>query len=243
MGMGRSVANEGAAKVTVIHADVDVAIAAAEDVARGAEAGGATVSKVPAQIGAPDYAAVAASALANDPEGIAIAHVPNDIPRIIQALRQAGFEGPISTLISGLNQQGIEAIGDAAEGVFVLDRIQPAFRTDIPAIADYAAGMEQYAPDAAVDGSSLNAWLSVTFFEELVKRIDGPVTAEAVLNAVTNLDSPIDFGGIVPEYSGPSDTPPVPEFPQVVTFQANLLEVEDGQYVDAGGFFDPLAPA
>lgn len=240
MAAGRAVVDEGATKVTLIVADADQAREAAKNIEQVITDNGAEASTVIAPLGAPDYSAVAASALDSDPEGIVIAHVPADAPKIVQALRQAGYEGLIATSTGILPQVGIDTIGDAAEGALLLDRGELPTDSSIPEVAAYQEGMAEYAPDARIDAASLNSWAAVTFFAELVNRTDGEITGAALIDTVNNLDSPIETGAF-PPYSGPSDTPPVPEFPQVVTFQANLAVVEDGTIVSTGTWIDPLA--
>ena len=194
-----------------------------------------------APLGAPDYSAVAASALDANPDGIVIAHVPADAPKIVQALRQAGYEGMIATSTGILTQTGVDAIGDAAEGVLVLDRGQLATDTSIPEIAEYQAGMAKYEADAKIDAASLNGWAAVTFFAALVERTQGDITGPALIATVTSLTEPIETGAF-PPYSGPTTPPPVADFPQVANFMANLAKVEGGKIASYKGFIDPLAP-
>ncbi len=240
MGAGRVLVDQGAKNVTIIVADADQAREAAKNIEKAIELGGGTPSTVIAPIGAPDYSAVAASALDNDPEGIVIAHVPADAPKIVQALRQAGYEGAIATSTGILTQTGIDSIGEAAEGVLLLDRGQLSADTSIPEVKAFNDAMKDSEPDAKIDPASLNGWAAVTFFAALVERTDGEITGAALIDTIHSLDTPIETG-IFPPYSGPTDTPPVADFPQVVSFQANLAIVKDGKVVSNGGFIDPLA--
>ncbi len=242
MSAGIALAGEGATKITIVAADADQAREAAANIEQAIVDAGGEASTVSAPLGAPDYSAVAASALDNDPEGIVIAHVPADAPKIVQALRQGGYEGLIATSTGILPQVGIDSIGEAAEGVLLLDRGQLPTDSSVPEVAAYLEGMAEHQPDARIDAASLNSWAAVTFFAELVERTEGEITGAALIETIHNLETPIETG-VFPPYGGPTDPPVVEEFPQVVSFQALLAVVEDGTIVSTGEFIDPLAAA
>lgn len=239
MGAGRALVEEGASNVAIVVADADQAREAAKNIQNAiSDAGGnADAPMTNAPLGAPDYSAVAASALDGDPDGIVIAHVPADAPKIVQALRQAGYDGLIATSTGILTQVGVDAIGDAAEGVIVLDRGQLPTDDSIPEVADYLAGMAEHEPDALIDAASLNGWAAVTFFAELVARTDGEITGPALIATLGSLDEPIHTGAF-DDYSGPTDPPVFADFPQVANFKANVAKVEGGKIVSYKGFID-----
>lgn len=242
MGAGRVLVDKGSKNVTIVVADADQAREAAKNIVKAITLGGGTAATVNAPLGAPDYSAVAASALTNNPDGIVIAHVPADAPKIIQALRQAGYKGRIATSTGILTQTGITAIGEAAEGVLLLDRGALSSDTTIPEVAAFNTAMAADAPNAKIDAASLNGWAGVTFFVELVKQTTGDITGAALIGTLHHIKTPI-VTTIFPPYSGPSATPPVADFPQVVSFKANLAIVKGGKVVSNGGFIDPLAKA
>lgn len=241
MGAGRALVNEGATNIAIVVADADQAREAAKNIEKAIDLGGGNnLGMVNAALGAPDYSAVAAAAVDKNPDGIVIAHVPADAPKIVQALRQAGYEGMIATSTGILPQVGIDAIGAAAEGVLLLDRGQLPTDDSIPEVKAYLDGMAEHQPNARIDAASLNAWAAVTFFAELVKRTDGEITGEALIATIGSLSEPIETGAF-PPYSGPSATPPVPDFPQVASFEANLVKVVGGKITSYKGFFNPIA--
>lgn len=241
MGAGSALVDEGAATIGIIVADADQAREVATNIQEAIELGGGGEAPMTnAPLGAPDYSAVAASALDGDPDGIVIAHVPADTPKIVQALRQAGYDGMIATSTGILTQVGIDAIGEAAEGILLLDRGQLATDDSIPEIADYLSGMGAHESKALIDAASLNGWAAVSFFAELVERTEGEITGSALIDTIHSLSEPIETGAF-PPYSGPVDPPPVAEFPQVASFEANLVQVKDGKIVSYKGFISPLA--
>jgi len=244
MGAGHALVDEGAKNVVIVVADADQAREAAKNIQKAISLAGGNdeAPMINAPLGAPDYSAVAASALDANPDGIVIAHVPADAPKIVQALRQAGYDGLIATSTGILTQVGVDAIGDAAEGVLLLDRGELATDSSIPQVKEFQDAMAEYEPDATVDAASLNGWAAVTFFQQLVERTDGDITGQALIDTVHSLTEPIETGAF-PPYSGPTDPPPVPDFPQVANFKANLAKVIEGKISSYKGFIDPLAEA
>lgn len=239
VGMGRLLADRGATNIAVIVADAAAAYAAAEDIAHGAEAGGADSYRILAPLGAPDFSAVASSALAKHPDAVAVASTATDAPRIIQAVRQAGFKGNISTLANIFRPADQKALGDNADNVFVTSSAVPVTNTDVPEVQEFLDGMKKYHPEAVTDNGSLGTWSAVTFFVEIVKRLDGDVTPKAITDLLDNLDEPIVIG-TVPDYNGVADPPLVKEYPRLPSFLAYVSEAKDGTLVQDGDPIDPL---
>jgi branched-chain amino acid transport system substrate-binding protein len=239
VGMGRLLANKGAKNVAVIVADAAAAYAAADDIANGAAAGGAESYRILAPLGAPDFSAVASSALAKNPDAVAVASTASDAPRIIRAVRQAGFTGNISTLANIFKPADQKALGELADKVFVTSSAVPVSNTAVPQVKQFLDDMAKYHPEAVTDNGSLGTWSAVTFFVEIVKRIEGPVTAKAITDLLSNLDKPIVLG-TVPDYAGIPATPVVANYPRVPTFKVYVSEAKDGTLVQDGDAIDPL---
>ena len=238
---GRVLVDEGGAtNVTVIAEDIATAVQGGERQVLGVEAAGATATLVTVPAGAPDYSASAATALDNDPDGVAIAGVPADIPKIILALRQAGYDGPIATVSSGLPPASIEALGDDADNVYLTYRLVPTTNTDNPCIAQYIDELHGENPDEVVEENGLNSWTSLLVFEELAAGIDGPISAESFRTAADAVDAPI-VTGCGPDYAGVPDTPDVADYPRVSQFVAIASRIEGGVVHQIGDFFNPLA--
>lgn len=239
VGMGRLLANKGAKNVAVIVADAAAAYAAADDIARGATAGGAQSYRILAPLGAPDFSAVASSALAKTPDAVAVASTASDAPRIIRAVRQAGFNGNISTLANIFKPADQKALGDFANKVFVTSSAVPISNTSIPQVQQFLADMSKYHPEAVTDNGSLGTWSAITFLAEIVKRIDGPVTAAGITGLLNKLDKPIVLGTVT-DYTGIKTPPVVEAYPRVPTFKVYVSEAKDGALKQDGDAIDPL---
>jgi branched-chain amino acid transport system substrate-binding protein len=240
VGMGRLLVNKGAKNVAVIVADAAAAYAAADDIASGAKAGGAESYRILAPLGAPDFSAVASSALAKTPDAVAVASTATDAPRIIKAVRQAGFKGNISTLANIFKPADQKALGDLANNVFVTSSAVPVSSTSVPQVQQFLADMSKYHPEAVTDNGSLGTWTAVTFFVEIVKRLDGQVSASAITGLLNKLDKPIVLG-TVPDYAGIPNPPVAVKYPRVPTFKVYVSEATGGTLKQDGDPIEPLA--
>ncbi|GAA1037931.1 hypothetical protein GCM10009557_52630 [Virgisporangium ochraceum] len=239
VGMGRLLANKGGKNIAVIVADAAAAYAAADDIANGAKAGGAQSYRILAPLGAPDFSAVASSALAKNPDAVAVASTATDAPRIIRAVRQAGFTGNISTLANIFKPADQKALGNLADKVFVTSSAVPVTNTSIEQVKQFQADMTKYHPEAVTDNGSLGTWSSITFLVEIVKRLDGEVSAKAITDLLNKLDKPIVLG-TVPDYAGIPNPPVVQNYPRVPTFKVYVSEAKAGTLQQDGDAIDPL---
>ena len=189
----------------------------------GAKAGGAQSYRILAPLGAPDFSAVASSALAKTPDAIAVASTATDAPRIIKAVRQAGFKGNISTLANIFKPADQKALGDLANNVFVASSAVPVSNTSVPQVQQFLADMSKYHPEAVTDNGSLGTWNAVTFFVEIVKRLGGQVSASAITGLLNKLDKPIVLG-TVPDYAGIPNRRRLSNYPRVPTFKVYVSE-------------------
>ncbi|GAA3516313.1 ABC transporter substrate-binding protein [Aeromicrobium panaciterrae] len=241
VGAGRLLADKGAKNVAVIVADAAAAYAAADDIKQGAEIGGAKSYRILATIGAPDFSAVASSALAKNPDAVAVASTATDAPRIITAIRQAGFKGNIATLANIFKPVDQKGLGANADNVFVTSSAVPVTNTSIPQVEDFLAAMKKYHPEAVTDNGSLGTWTAITFFEQIVKQLgDKPVNSKNIIDLLDNLKEPIKLG-TVSDYEGISSPPAVAKYPRVPGFSIYVSEVKDGALVQDGDALNPLA--
>jgi branched-chain amino acid transport system substrate-binding protein len=226
VGMGRILTDLGDKNIAVIVADAAAAFPAGDAVKQGLTLGGGTSTRVLATIGAPDFSSVAAAALSHHPDGIAIASVPTDAPRIILALRQAGYKGAISTLAGIVSDQAIQSLGANAANLYLLSDIMPTTFTSVPAIQTFTAGMKAAGYGAAhIDTQSLGGWNAVNFLEAIVKDIGkSAITSKSIISTLAHVPSPISLG-TVPDYKGVPNPPLVKDYPRVPTFNIYASQV------------------
>lgn len=100
--------------------------------------------------------------------------------------------------------------------------------------------MAKYHPEAVTDNGSLGTWNAVTFFVEIVKRLDGQVSAAAITGLLSKLDKPIVLG-TVPDYAGIPNPPVVSNYPRVPTFKVYVSQATGGTLKQDGDPIEPLA--
>jgi hypothetical protein len=89
------------------------------------------------------------------------------------------------------------------------------------------------------DNGSLGTWSSITFLAEIVKRLDGEVSAKTITDLLNKLDKPIVLG-TVPDYAGIPNPPVVQNYPRVPTFKVYVSEAKAGTLQQDGDAIDPL---
>ena len=237
MGVGSEIVRQGATNVAVIEDDNPSSQSGSAGAIRGIEAAGGSAVVTTAPAGTVDFTAIVATALEDDVDGVAITSTPNSAPKIILALRQAGFEGVIGTTSSLIPESVIATLGDAANGILLGFRMVPVTSTDNPAIVEFRDAVTALDPDVQIDELALNAWEATLFFSEVVGRLD-TVDGPSIIAALENVTEPYELD-VVPDY-GSMAAPE--EFPQAVNFVAVIGVVTDGQIVQETDFINPMEP-
>jgi ABC-type branched-subunit amino acid transport system substrate-binding protein len=241
--MGRLLTTLGDKTVSVVVADAAAAYPAGDAVAQGVKLGGGTSARTLAKIGATDFSAVASAALASKPTGVAIASVPADAPRIVLALRQAGYKGDITTLASIVSDDAIKTLGANADKLYLVVDAVPTTVTTNPAVAKYITDMGSADLTKSIDSKSLAGWTAVQFLSALVTQMGSTaITSASITTTLAKLPKPISLG-TVPDYTGVPSPALFPEYPRVPTFSVYVTEVLNGAktlYND-GKPFNPLS--
>ncbi len=236
-GLAKAMVDEGATNIAIIGSDNASSKANADATLAAVEQLGATGAISLAAPDAVDFSAVVATALQGEPDAIIPVALPDVTPRIVQAIKQAGFEGRIGMGSSLMPQTSIDALGADAEGLFIGYRYVPVTSTDNPTIAQFIADVQAKQADARIDEIGLNGWAAVGFLSEVAADLE-TVDGESIIAYLEDLPAPVPMHDIAPDY-GSLEAPP--EFPQARSFVAVVAEVQNGQVVQTGGFVDPFA--
>ena len=118
-----------------------------------------------------DYTPQLSQLVSANPDGIAVFGSSDINVRVISGLRSAGYTGLIGVPGTGLTPEGIEILGDAAEGVILVSGFEAA-TGDGDAIEQFNAEMDAQAPDAARTELAINAWASVHLFADVLSELD-----------------------------------------------------------------------
>jgi len=175
-----------------------------------------------------DYTPQLSQLVSANPDAIAVFGSSDINVRVIAGLRSAGYAGLIAVPGTGLTPDGIEVLGDAAEGVLLVSGFEAATGTS-DAIAQFNAEMDATAPDAARTELAVNAWASVHLFADVLSELD-TIDSASLVAALNN--RPVELGVAPPFTLGVPDNQL--GLPRVfrVTFQ--VQEISDGEIVPSG---------
>lgn len=189
----------------------------------------------------PTFAASAAKVVGTGADGVLIAST--NVPVMVKALRDSGFEGRMSTFSGALTDKSIKAMGASGDGLLVSSQNAFVADTENPQVARFVADMKKYAPDAAVEDRSLNAYAKVMLFAQILKEAETADLDGAKFSAVLEgLETPVETGLLGP-WAVKGRTSPLSDFPRILNPTVTLGEIRDGKVVPTGdpGFIVPFA--
>ena len=177
-----------------------------------------------------DYTAQISQLVSANPDGIAVFGSSDINVRVIAGLRSAGYAGLIGMPGTGLSPDGLETLGDAAEGALLVSSFDAPNGGQSEGIAQFNAEMDTYAPDAPRTDLAVNAWASVHLFADLLGGLDTIDTA-AITATLDGYE--VDLDGLSPPF-----TMGVPnnqlDLPRIFTVTFQVQEVSGGEIVLAG---------
>jgi ABC-type branched-subunit amino acid transport system substrate-binding protein len=236
IGVGRALVTRGGTRFAIVGTDDTGSAAARAAVQQGLGIEGGAAEEFLVPLDTVDFSGIVATALADDPDAIAIMTPPVQAPRVLQALRAAGYDGLIGSSNTVFPQATIDALGDDAEGLILGFRMVPTANTDNPAIAEFLTAMRSKQADVRIDELGLNAWTAVHMLQSVLVQLS-TIDSASVMDHLDHLTAPIELG-TVPSYCS-AKAPQT--FPRACNFVAILGRVENGAIVQEGDFFDPLA--
>lgn len=235
IGVGRALVQQGGTKFAIISTDNAASKAGSAAVQQGLAIDGFTAEEFYAPLDTVDFTGIVATALASEPDAVALTSPPDSTPKILQALRAAGYDGLVGIPNANLPQASIDAVGEDSNGVILGFRMVPTANTENPTVAAFLEGVKAKQADVRIDELGLNAWTAVHMLQIVLSNIDtydGP----SIMAYLDNVPAPIELGS-VPPY-GSLTAPDI--FPRAVNFAVILGKVQDGKIVQEGDFFDPL---
>ena len=175
-----------------------------------------------------DYTPQLSQLASANPDAIAVFGSTDINVRAIAGLRSAGYTGLIGMPGTGLGSEGLETLGETAEGLIVVSSFQAA-TSEGAAIDQFNEEMEAEAPDAPRTELAVNAWASVHLFADILAEL-ATIDSPSIIAALAN--RPVDLGVAPPFTMGVADNSL--NLPRIfrVTFQ--VQEVSDGEIVESG---------
>lgn len=198
--IGRWLAKDGHKSVVVLHQ----ALASAQKAVAHVEKGVKTVSEdikvemMGSKVGTTDYVPAALEIVKKNPTCVLLFIAQDEAVAAAKELRQQGYKGEFYTFSPAVSNSTLELAGKALEGAKGISLTRP-LTANTPGMKNYLQAMGKYAPTEPLDYVSLTAYaLSVVTLEAL-RRIEGPITREALVKSmytIRNFDT-----GILPPVS------------------------------------------
>ena len=230
----------GATKITVlIDTNPASAFSASLVVAAIQSAGKSATTVVGDPNSDPTFAAAAAKATKGGVNGVILTPGPQNIPKMIGALKQSGYTGKIGSLTVIMPPVVVKALGSAAEGILLDSQVALTSDSSSTGVQAYNADMAKYGKGISTD-SSLFTWSAVELF---AKAIAGATSFDAasITKALNSVSTPIDIGTVAP-WKSTGVTSPLPTFSRILNPTVSFGIVKNGVAVPAGsgGFVNPF---
>ncbi|MFF2059888.1 ABC transporter substrate-binding protein [Rhodococcus qingshengii] len=239
-GAGRYLVDNGGKNIVILRTTMPSGDFGVEAMTKGIEAGGGTVKTLKIADDATDYAPSAASALESKPDGIGLAVQGPNVPKAVSALRGLGYTGPIAMTLSFLNPTSIKSMGQDATGLVGVGDVLPVSNTDNPVVAKFIASLEAEDPTVVPDPASFKAYLGVKMLAGALDGMDA-VSSEKLIERLDAFDGTIDFGGVIPNWTGIPNPATVEAYPRIAQVTSYPVVVgDDGILATAGEPFDPF---
>lgn len=193
-----------------------------------AESGLTLTESVTFATGSPDLSAPVAKAISANPDALILAVPPNDLPKAIQAVRNASYDGIISSVTGVFPPATIAALGESGNGILLASQVLPSSDPSNPTITQYLKEIDAVDPNTNKDENSQLAWGGYVLFETVAKRLD-EVNRETLADAMKNLSDPVDTGITAP-YST-TGTQQLPDYPRLFNPTVYYTQISDGKVV------------
>jgi branched-chain amino acid transport system substrate-binding protein len=189
----------------------------------------------------PTFAQGAAQAIAGGVDCVVFDSSPTYGAKAVQALRGAGFKGPIASITGVFVQPIITSLGANANNLYLTSQMALNTDTSNPGVQAFLAAMKKYAPSDDTNETAMTAWTAVQLFADVAKTISGGIDSASVLAAMNNLSTPIGLQTAGP-YQVKGVTSPLKDYPRMYNNMVAIGVVKDGKLAPAGsgGFVDPF---
>ncbi len=236
--LGVGMAQAGCKKVASLYPDGGDVVG--QLVKGGAEFGGAAeVAHVSVPRNAPDVAPAIARILSNKPDCIALIVTPGTVLQAMTAIDQTGVDP--APLIAGpaavFPADTLKALGPLAEGILTTDALLNPLDPDSEVLDKIREdmGIPKGQASDKLTSIAILAWSAGNMLEAAVSTIDGDVTKESVLAALSKLDN-ADVGGAIHPYSSKQLTNPA--FLRSFNHYAINYRYKSGTFIREGDFYD-----
>lgn len=188
----------------------------------------------------PTFAQGAAEVIAGGVDGVIYDSSPTYGDKAIQALRAAGYKGPVASITGVYSPAMTKALGGSADNLYLTSQMALTTDTSNPGVSAFLAAMKKYQPSAPVNETATTAWTAVQLFADVAKTIKGDITSQSVLTAMNDLSSPVDLQ-TAGAYKVKGVSSPIQGYPRIFNPTVVIGVVKNGVLEPfSQGFVDPF---
>lgn len=186
--LGRWTAKDGFKKVVAVHIEGATFAKAAKAVepAFKAVTPGGTVELLPVKLPTQDHAPIALQIIQSKPDAIIGMLTETEFVSLARALKSQGSTIPIYAWGPVVTLKALELGGASMDGVKAFSWTASP-QSDGPAVVEYRAAMQKYAPQEKIDFVSLFNFGQTKIFVEALSRVKGPLTRESFYTAIESM--------------------------------------------------------
>src|SRR5579862_824441 len=203
-GVGYILARNGCKKMGILYTAEPVTEATVPDAAAAAEANGAqVVAKVSLPMTSVDASSQIAQIESAGAGCVALVVQNNQVPAIVQAIRQSGKQLMIGSPSAGFAGTVLGALGSSANGAYLTGSAALPTDTGNPVVAQMLAAAKQYGGSSQQPESSFSTltWADAQLlFDDVIAKVSGAVTGQAVTAGIETLKDATT--GVIGPYTG-----------------------------------------
>lgn len=186
--IGRWAAKDGHKKLLAVHLTLVTNERQANEFAQAAKRMNSevVVEFLGTKLGSTDFGPMAIEIASKKPDAIAMFFTQNETVALAKELRLQNVRIPLYTFAGIVINSTIDLAGPSVEGMKAVSYIVPP-SLDTPAVREYRAALAKVAPNEKPDYLSLNSYGYMKIFIEAVRRINGPITRQALVQSMDNL--------------------------------------------------------
>jgi branched-chain amino acid transport system substrate-binding protein len=221
---------EGAKNAVILRSDPGAFATVGDTAAERFERDGVKVSTVVSKFGSTDFGPYVSEIKKSNPDTVLIVLAAPEAAAFLKEAKLQGLDAQMYGYVPSTSDTVIKLAEGAAEGFRGISLTVPTSSTDVPEVATFIERLKKYAPKVDPTADALTNYASAMVFVEILKKIDGEITAESIRNAVEN--SGVIETGLVPPMEFSKDN-------HLGTRQAIRVEVQDNKLVPQGDFVAP----
>ena len=186
--IGRWLAKDGHKSAVVVHSALAGFVNVAAQVEPGVKSASSSVKveQMPTKFGTTDYAPIALELVRKNPDAVVLILAQGEMIAAAKELRQQGYKGAFYTYSPSVATSVLELGGPALEGAKAIG-LTTAINADTPALKAYRDALAKYSPSEKPDYVSLIGYGLTMATVEGLRRIEGPITREALVKALYSM--------------------------------------------------------